>query len=425
MAISHINGISVSNISHWVGVAKANISAINGVATGFGGSPPTIDYYTGVLVCGFECGQLGADGQHWTAAAGISVDTGTKRNGDRSLRVNLSAAASTSVSNTTVQNVNVGRCYLRFASLPSADTYIVWTGGVNRVGIAFKQSSSTLHCATAGTPSMAGAGISVTTGVWYRVDFKLDQTDGANVADGKIDGADLTQATASNSGVETTVRVGAPSAITTDHYFDDFVISQTGADYPIGAGYVNHFIPVSDGTHNTGAAGSFVVGTSGGANITNATTDSYQLIDDVPMDDTSPDTGDFINQTTNTGGGAEYVEHVVGPASGISTPTEGPRAIDVLYAYHAAAATGGNHTFKINDNGTEDTVNAFNAAGSTSTRYGRKIYNTSPASATNWHADNDGTNGDFRDLRVRFGYSTDANPDQYLDCVMVEAEFSE
>lgn len=405
-----------------MGCSQQALSGFNAAAGG--GSRPGPNALAPVFCCGFECGQIGTVGQHWgSASSNCVISTVTTRTGGRSLQANPSSSVRGSACVVVPSDVSVHRFYVRFTSLPTANTYLFWAGGATaaRLGLAFKQSDSKLYCASGSTPTFAATGASVTTGVWYRVDVKLNQTSGAGAVDIQIDGVALTQQTNASTAGAVAVNFGIANSTSANVFFDDFVMSNTAADYPWGAGTVQHFVPVADGSHNITSAGDFKVG-SAGANITNATTDSCLLIDDVPMDDTTPDTNDYINMAVDSGGGAEYVEHVIGPASGISTPVVGPRAVDVIYAYHAAGTGTGNHTLKVNDSGNEDTVNAFNAAGVTTIRYARKHYANAPSDGNAWDVQPGA--GNFNNLKTRFGYSTDANPDQYLDCVMVEAEFA-
>jgi hypothetical protein len=96
--------------------------------------------------------------------------------------------------------------------------------------------------------------------------------------------------------------------------------------------------------------------------------------------------------------------------------------VDVIVVYHQENTGTGNSTMKLVDNGTENTVLAFSAAGATAARYARKMYANPPSGLGGWKTT--GTNGNFNALRHRFGYSTDGSPDQYLDGVMIEAEFA-
>ena len=401
----------------------ALIAMMAGAASGGGPDPNPKSL---VFACGFECGRLGSVGEHWTTNAQASISTSTVRNGDRSLRYNVSATESAIVAILAAQTVYVGRLYIRFATLPSADCYIAWcSSGTDRVGIAFKQSDSKIYCATAATPSMGASGVAVTTGVWYRIDFKIDQTPGAKAADARVDGVALGQKTSASGGAAATFAVGARgNNVTGDWFYDDVAISATSGDYPIGAGHVHHFVPVADGSHNVSASNSFTKGDSGsGVFITNPTTDSYQLIDDVPLDDATPDAGDHIGVIVGAGS-SNYVEHRLGPASGISTPALGPRGIEVIYGHHAqGSGSASPHSVKINDNGTEDTVQAFSATGAVTTRYGRKHYTNPPSAAAVWTTATG--DGNFNNLRTRFGYVNAPSNPAYLSCVMIEAEFSD
>ena len=58
-------------------------------------------------------------------------------------------------------------------------------------------------------------------------------------------------------------------------------------------------------------------------------------------------------------------------------------------------------------------------------QYKRAHFADPPSAATAWVIGGGG-NGDFTDLRVRFGSpaALDVNPDQYFDCIMLEAEFA-
>jgi hypothetical protein len=427
MAISHVNGITAANISHFNGIVKANVSAIDGVTASFGGGSLTDPNPKSLVhACGFECGQLGAEGQHWVIATGTAtISTSTVRSGDRSLRLNPSAAAINISSLISPPTIHVARFYIYFTTLPSADTQlyrIATATGPPSLGLGFHQSSGELRCSRgSNTFNSTGSGVSVTTGQWYRIDIKIDSTSGAKTCDASVNGSALGQVTGSDTEAPAAIRICNSTTASGDWFYDDVIMSQTSGDYPLGAGHVHHFIPVSDGTHNTGAAGNFLTGAAG-ANITNATTTSYQLIDEVPLDDVTVDTNDYIN-LAGTAPTTEYVEHVIGPASGISTPTVGPRGVEIIYGYASQSTGVGAHILKINDNGTEDTVNSFSGAGQTTNRYARKHYVDPPTAASAWTVASG--NGNFNDLRTRFGYSTDGNPDQYLTCLMIEAEFSD
>jgi len=317
-------------------------------------------------------------------------------------------------------SVTVGRMYVRFAALPTADFYImaVNAGSSKYPGIYFKLSDSKLYTAIAGGV-FGASGISVTTGVWYRIDVRINTSANPWLIDGAVDGISLAQLStvqvADTPSTFSLTPIAGWGATTADLSFDDFILSQTSADYPIGSGYVNHFVPTSDGTHNVAGGNDFERGT-GGVDITNATIDSYLLVDDIPMDDTTPDANDFITCIAPPNS-TDYTENKFGPAPGISIPSSGPRAVDVVTATHQFGTGVGVSALKLNDNGTEDTVWSLSGAGETTIRYGRKHYAAMVGGGA-WTA------ARFNNLRIRFGYSSDPNPDQYFDCAMIEAEFA-
>ncbi len=80
----------------------------------------------------------------------------------------------------------------------------------------------------------------------------------------------------------------------------------------------------------------------------------------------------------------------------------------------------------MNDNGTTNVLYTATAViGVTSVAFKHKHYATAIAGGGAWTVS--AGNGNFNNLRVRFGSpaAVDANPDQYFDCIMVEAEFAE
>lgn len=378
---------------------------------------------TPVFCCGGECGVSGS-GTHWTGVVGtVSFDTGTVRSGDRSLRCNPTAATSAFVSTSLgTQTVFVGRCYIRFAVLPNAVTTLFI---VNSSGAYFNSADNKIYAGRL-TGTLGASGFSVTTGVWYRLDVKVDLTNNPWLIDVSVDGTALGQVTNAVAGTNfTQVRVG-PEANnnTSDIFYDDIIVSNTSGDYPLGAGKVQHFVPTADGTHNVAGTGDFQR-TLTGTDILNATTTAYQLVDDVPLD--SGAGTDYINMLAPPND-TDYVECIFGPAPGISTPTAGPRAVEVIGGDRQSATGQGSMQIRMNDNGTQNSfLQRVAAVGVTTIRFTRKHYATAIAGGGAWVIGGGG-NGDFTDLRVRFGSpsgSLDVNPDQYFTGIMIEAEFEE
>lgn len=377
-----------------------------------------------ILCCGWECGLIAATGanvgQHWTQSGATipTISTSTVRSGARSMR--CQATASTSGANRVYASnaIYVVRVYVRFATLPSADCSIVFGNAFG--GIRFKQSDSKLYVHDV-TTGFGATGVSVTTGVWYLIDFLANGSAGQFT--GKVDGADLgTVATFFTAGTACPLGFNGDTC-TADMFFDDFVVSHTLADYPIGAGYVNHFVPTADGTHNIAGINDFER-TLTGTDILNATTDAFDLVNDVPLLATMTEWINMVAPPNAT----DYVECIFGPAPGISAPTVAPRAVEVICGINQAGTGAGNMEIRLNDNGTEDVIyTATGVAGvtvATGQQFKRKHYAAGPAGP--WTIGGGG-NGDFTDLRIRFGSPAelDVNPDQYFGSAMIEAEFAE
>jgi hypothetical protein len=376
---------------------------------------------TPIFCCGFECGQIGGAtptlGRHWGVGTGTAptIDTGTVRSGARSLRCTAAAGTAVAPSLTYTDGSVVGRVYLRFASLPTADTYVLkFSGGE---GLRYAIADSKLYCHAGAVDGATG--VSVTTNTWYRLDVRLDK--GTFKLDAQVDGTALGDVDFS-AGAQTTISLGVIETATADIYYDDVILSQTLADYPLGAGEVFHFVPTADGTHNVAGTADFRR-TLTATDILNATTTAFQLVDDVPLE--SGASVDWITMLAPPNA-TDYVECIFGPAPGISAPTTGPRFVEVIAAIHQAGTGAGNMEIRMNDNGTLDAMySATGVAGIVTITYKRKGYAVAIAGGGAWVIGGGG-NGDFTDLRVRFGSpaALDVNPDQFFDCIMIEAEFA-
>jgi hypothetical protein len=382
---------------------------------------------TPVFCCGGECGVSGSTGTHWPSVSGTaSFDTGTVRSGSRSLRCNPTAGGSVFLSASLgTQTVFVGRCYIRFAVLPNAVTNLFCANAGQACGAFFNSADNKIYAGRSTGLTLGASGVSVTTGVWYRLDVKVVVTSNPWTIDVSVDGNAVGQLTNAVAGSSfTQIRVGQDlSTNTSDVFYDDIIVSNTSGDYPIGAGKVEHFVPTADGTHNIAGTGDFQRTTTG-TNILNATTDACQLVDDVPLE-TGAGT-DWINMLAPPND-TDYVECVFGPAPGISTPTVAPRAVEVIAGDRQSATGTGSMEIRMNDNGTSKSLlQRVATAGTTTIKFTRKHYATAIAGGGAWVIGGGG-NGDFTDLRVRFGSpsgSLDVNPDQYFTGIMIEAEFS-
>ena len=378
---------------------------------------------TPVFCCGFECGIFGLNGQHFTQS-NANISTSTVRSGSRSAQINITNADGQITSQGLASSsIWVIRVYVRFGQLPNNVCEIVTA---DFTGVYFNNADNKLYCGT-GISGLAASGSAViSTNTWYRIDVKVDLS--VKSADAQIDGSDIAQAT-SGAGSATTNFVLAvrntsgAEVVTANVFFDDVVVSQTSGDYPIGAGYVNHFVPTADGTHNIAGANDFER-TLTGVDITNATTDAYLLVDDIPLITSDVSAVSCVNMVAPANA-TDYVECQFGPAPGIGTPSSGPRAVEFIGTLQTASA-GGSPTMDIslrtNDNGTISDVFTSSVFYQPSTPVFKRVhYATAPSTGTAWSATL------FNAFKVRMGSfdAADTAPDGYFGTMMLEAEFEE
>lgn len=373
---------------------------------------------TPIFCCGFECGII-TNSPHVNGFTGSpAISTSIVRSGSRS----LSLASSSDMATLTLGvNKLVGRVYVYFSSVPGSGQYNFLDFGSSGcyitlfLGKIYPNSSGTI----------SGSGFTPSSGVWYALDFEFDRTTSTTTTKLTVNGTDY--GTATHSSGLTDMRDLYLGGVSGGIYVDDLIISTTLTDYPIGAGYVNHFVPTSDGTHTSTSTNirKGTTGTPSGTAITSSTTDAYAWLNAVPLGGGATDNTRL--QNANSSATTQYTEVVYGPAPGILTPISAPRAVEVIVIDRQSSTnTIQGFSMKLNDNGTESIVlTRSSSAGVTTDRYTTKQYATSP-SGVSWNANSSG-NGAFNNIRMRFGYATrsGSGPNDYFRGTMIEAEFPE
>jgi hypothetical protein len=321
--------------------------------------------------------------------------------------------ASTSVRSTGANAVNVARFAIRFATLPNGNTILCRDGVGNADwGLYFQVSDEKLYCRANGVNGATG--IAVTTNTWYIIDFRdtLDATGLDITVEARVDGTPL----GTVSGFVTTTyaswALGNKTAATMDMFADDFRASTTSGDYPLGDAYMLSYIPNADGSHNVAGANDFER-TFTGTDITNSTTDAWQLVAKRPLPTISTDFINGIGPPNDT----DYVEI----AYEDSVESAAPLAVEGIVVYHDAGGAGTNNfSVTLRDSNGGTTADIMAAAtrnvGATITS-GRVHFTTIPGGGA-W------TLTAFNALRSRFLVS-DASPDPYIDALMLEAAYAD
>lgn len=243
-----------------------------------------------VYVTGWEHGLVSISGGGLANdTSNASISSTTVRTGTYSVRINT--AASTGYWEKTIDtpsNILVVRFYVRFATLPSANCLIFNDDNAStNAGIGYRQATQQF-CTMLNSVYGAAGGPVITTGVWYRIDCKIDASTGTLTVDGAVDGTALTQSSgAFASATFNAYKLGPnDTSVTSDIFFDDFIVSNTVGDYPLGAGYVRGYSPNAVGTHNLDASTSVAFFRDGGGGevaITNVESVSWQQLDDIPL----------------------------------------------------------------------------------------------------------------------------------------------
>ena len=239
------------------------------------------------FICGAGCGVATAGVQsagteHWDSITGTPtvVTSGpSPMRGTRCFRF-LTTPSAVTLNHTYATAIAspatvTGRFYIYFVTLPVGDVSIASDNSVGGLSCAvrFVSSDNSLR-ARAGSVN-GSSGVVVTTGQWYRVDFKWVHA-ATHTADIQVDGSAGAQATtASSNGTSTLLTIGAQAIVTAEFYMADIVIDDANV-YPIGDSKVWAAYPNADGTHNFSTTGDFA--DSSPANIATGATNTYTFL---------------------------------------------------------------------------------------------------------------------------------------------------
>jgi predicted ribosomally synthesized peptide with SipW-like signal peptide len=347
---------------------------------------------------GFESGAVSAVGSglfdevHTVGGTPVAQST-VKRNGDYSLRIAKNNAGASYVLQDLGGTSGVERLAVRFATLPTADLDRFMGMGIaagNSFRVGYIASTNKLEVHFANGPKVA-ASSTVTAGAWHVIELNVNVGANPRTADWRIDGVAQTgTSSAEAASTFASVHWGSvnPSDVFTADY-DDVLVSQTPADYPLGDGKVLALRPNS----STGPS----VFSNDDATAVNAT--SHTRLDDNPIDSTA----DHVYQ--NAISGTSYVE--LGFENTTETCFNGVSAVMAHHSASSAQAT--NAKTSVLDGSTESVVYSANMV-STALAYRSAI--ATPAGQ--W------TTSAVNGLVARFGYTTAGEVVPRWDALLVE-----
>jgi hypothetical protein len=273
--------------------ATSNTASSFSAASGFCQSQ-SITWLTG-----FESGVIVATGgsglfdSQSTAGGTAAVDTAVTRSGNYSLKIAKTNAGTEYVSTDSTAAVSVRRFAIRFQTLPTADVaelarISALAGSNSNFGYNLAANK---FIVTVGS-SNALSSMTVSTGVWYVIDWRYNAGADPRVADWRINGVSQTSVSHSGEANSTVDRNRTGSNNTGDvftAYYDDLAQSTTSADYPLSDGRILGLSPssVSSVTDPSGfmRTDTNVAVTAGGT--------AWQRLDEVPLTSLT----DYIKQT--------------------------------------------------------------------------------------------------------------------------------
>lgn len=296
----------------------------------------------------------------------------------------------------TGNRLTVGSIYFRVDTAPSVQSTLLHaTGPTNAPQFNILTDGKLRAWFGANQQDTAG---SVADGQWHLLDWRADVSTSTFTMDWTLDGVAQTQTSrASQTPADfASWRFGSPSAGNTlTAYLQDYVLSVTSGDYPIGPHLVKALYPTGDGTHNLNGHIT---------NATSGTTNLYQSISD--WNGGLPDTATYLTQ--NAIGASDYAEVT------LSDPAEGTIwDVGFIMAAYADGVNADTADLRFVDSGGTTIYSTGLLDYSVSTTvvgYHREILARPGAG---WDATIAGT-------KVRWGFSTDATPLPRLSAVIVE-----
>jgi len=365
-------------------------------------------------------------GYGWAGYSSISNSSGVTafgpysniaHGGDYCLRLNYSASPTRiGYSVPSSLHVMVGSFYVRPDNNPSYATsdyalfgFLVDAG--TGPTIYFNHTTSKLYATNGSDCSVA---MTYPDSNWHRVDFKFDFTTNPCTLDFQVDGVAATQSTINQAGAHfTEVDFGGTGPLYIVSFFDDFILSSTSGDYPIGPHKVVGLKPNAEGTHNNTTN---TMEDYSGNDIDGSTYTAYDKLDEIPWITTL---NDWIKQSTT--GTARYCEvQFTDMASGIGdTDIIGVEA-DLQYTSDAAGGNQGGCIIR-DSNGQESEV-----YGNPTTRQDYSIptiYNNEKFAVVTAPTGGGWTKTHVNALRCRFGYSNDVSPSPKWMAVLLEAAY--
>lgn len=346
--------------------------------------------------CGFEeaaytDGPFGAGCHDYTDAGanvGLTFDAVTLRNGNYSLKCTQGSGLNKPLG--TV-NKSVGTIWFRWNGHSALVQLMSLSGGG---GGGFRLSSAGVVSASAGSTYTDGPTVAADT--WHNLEWYYDSSANPRVMKWRVNSSAQTDVSyAAAATTFTGVLIGFADASSGTTWYDDWALSATAGDYPLGPVAVERLAPSGDGTHsgstNFLAEGAAAIGSSSYLSVQSFSQSTY------------------VYQTTASAG--SYLEWTL-PNTTRTNP------ILAVSASVGHAQGDNNAAVKLHADGADSTIFSGQFGG-LSVWYGNSaLFLLTPASNA-WTATL------LNAATIRFGYATDASPNPVLELALLEVVFDD
>ena len=377
---------------------------VRSIATSLVATQPTV-----VMATGFEGGATAASTDGQTTYGAPTFGTGTVRTGGRALATtDLAAADGSRFLLAPGQQVAVTRAYVRLPDVtPDTTTSLMEiyaSAPLRSCDLDLQTSGATTGVLYDGTDRDPQSGPTLQANRWYLMEMRVTSSGATWTCDWSIDGVHYAPSVW-NFGAADTLDFAAVGQLGDDDHvvhYDDWMVSTTATDYPLGPGRTVALTPDGEGTHSSIAS---YASNSGALGAT-----PQLRLDELPAWTIT----DWVSQTV-TGAGS-YLEWTM---SNPAERSQSARAVRSMVGFHSSSALGNDGQSKVVRPGDTDAAAPVVQTGNMSFTTIQWTGAMVPAPAGGW------TPNVLDQLRMRNGYAVDVSPAPRWEADMLELEYRE
>ena len=278
----------------------------------------------------------------------------------------------------------VGHLAFRYHTLPNADALFLLRCVDNSVGGVGHdiqvRSNGQMRLAVGGVNSTSVGTVALDT--WYILEWLCESVGTTHDMTWKVypagspgspivaERTDSTVGQTDANFSECRVGQGSAALTTVDWYLDDWLLSETQADYPLGESIVKLYTPSGKGTHVDNGASVFQ--NFAGAAVTNASPQNTHLdLDEIPAGTT-----DGVKQVLNDS--LAYLEYTMTSSS----ETSPPLAVRLISGFYPSAVTANSSDIVLHEGVSDTPTMRFDASTlANSSEWHASLYQSKPSGA--------------------------------------------